>query len=233
MSTSIFIKTWISDLEWLRYCLSSIKKHAQGFDEIVVVSDASCYGLVRRLTQKNVKVYHTPDWDNGYIQQQWVKLNADKYTDSEYILFVDSDCVFKTEFNPESCFKDDKPILMKTRYAILGADGIWQPITSQFVGWEVEYEYMRRLPWLYRRDSLINFRTRFPQLENHLRTIQTKEFSEFNALGAYIDKYEQHKYFITDTEQWMPESVAQQFWSWGGLTPEIKETIKGHIYATQ
>jgi hypothetical protein len=50
-----------------------------------------------------------------------------------------------------------------------------------------------------------------------------------NALGAFIDRFESDRYFITDTEVWMPPSVARQFWSWGGITPEIKSEIEGML----
>lgn len=229
MSTSIFIKTWENDLEWLQLSLKSILKHASGIDDIIIAADASCVSHVYPMAGP-ARVISVPDWENGYIQQQWVKLNADLYTDSEYILYVDSDCVFKKAFSPESFMRDGQPVLLKTPYTSLDSGSVWKPITEDFVGWEVEYEYMRRLPWMYRRSSLTNFKHYFENLEHHLTSMEDRSFSEFNALGAYIDRFEQDKYFISNTEEWLPEEVSQQFWSWGGVTPEIRETILRHIY---
>jgi hypothetical protein len=233
MSTSIFIKTWTGDLEWLPYCLQSIYKFGNEFEKIVIASDLSCLIEVQRI----VDSYHSPitsvvrvaDWDNGYIQQQWVKLNADSFTRSDCILFVDSDCVFHTPFSPESFMRDGKPVLLKTKYGNLEGAEVWKDITSSFVGFDVEYEYMRRLPWMYRTSSLTNFKEKYPQTYNHLRNLQTRYFSEFNALGAFIDRYENGKYFVTDTEVWVPDSVAKQYWSWGGITPEIQTEINSFL----
>ncbi len=229
MSSSIFIKTWDGDLEWLQYCLKSIKKYVTGFDEIVIAADNSCFGKVKALVTEDVKVYPVVNWDNGYIQQQWVKINADMYCESEYILFVDSDCVFHTPCTPESFMRDGKAILLKTEYGNLGGGEVWQSVTSAAVGWGVDYEYMRRLPAMYRSDSLSNFRDMFPKLYGYLRGVTDKNYSEFNAIGAFIDRFEQPKYYVSDTKVWMQPTVARQFWSWGGITPEVLTEIEGYL----
>lgn len=226
MSASIFIKTWRNDLPWLRYCLQSIRKFGTGFDDPIIVLDESCRSLIRPSDFLSEKIHWVPDSPNGYITQQVVKLRAHEYTDSEFILFVDSDCIFNTPFSPESYMRDGNPVLLKTKYGNLGGAEAWKSITESFVGWSVEYEYMRRLPWMYRRDTLIAFRNAFPEIQSKLTQIKDRGFSEFNAIGAFIDRYEQDKYFISDTEEWMPDSVARQFWSWGQITSEIKREIE-------
>ena len=228
MSASIFIKTWLGDLPWLPYCLRSIQKYASGFDEIVVVTDQSCYDVTLKIVDDSI-LLSVDDWSNGYIQQQWIKLIADRFTHSDYILFVDSDCIFHSNFSPASFMREDKPVLMKTKYGNLGGAEVWKGITEEFVGFEVNYEYMRRLPWMYKASSLSNFRNSYPHTEQHLKSLASRSFSEFNALGAYIDKYENDQYYITDTEVWMPESVGKQYWSWGGITPAIKTEIDNYL----
>ena len=228
MKTSIFIKTWSGDIPWLKYCLQSIKLYGSGFEEVVIVADESCVQDVYPIAD-GARVIPVGDWTNGYIQQQWVKLNADQYTDADQILFVDSDCVFHTPFTPESYMRDGKPILLKTDYQLLGSSIVWQAITSDFVGWYVDYEYMRRLPWMYKRSSLQNFRKTYLKLYNHLYGMEDRSFSEFNVLGAYIDRFEKDQYYISDTSVWMSESVAEQFWSWGGITPEIQTRINQYL----
>lgn len=230
MTTAIFIKTWSGDLPWLEYCLHSIRKHSSGISEVVIAADLSCIEDVFPIAG-DAKVYPVADWDNGYIQQQWVKINADLYTDADQILFVDSDCVFHTPFTPESFMRENKPVLMKTRYGNLGGAEAWHVITERFCGWPIEFEYMRRLPWMYRADSLKNFRAMFTDLYHHLRSLKDRSFSEFNALGAFIERFESEKYYVTDTEVWIPDSVAKQFWSWGGITPAIKSEIEGYLNA--
>lgn len=230
--TAIFIKTWVGDLEWLPYCLASIHKYSSGFDKVVVVSDRSCLKEVQDISlvySLNAFVVPVNDWDNGYIQQQWVKLHADSYTDAEQILYVDSDCVFYRPFSPESFMNNNLPVLMRTEYGELGGAEAWKKITEDFMNFPIKYEYMRRLPWMYRSDTLKHFRNHYSQIDDHLKSLTNRAFSEFNALGAFIDKFERYRYYVTDTNVWMPESVARQFWSWGGVTPEIKAEIDSYL----
>lgn len=229
MSMSIFIKTWVNDIPWLRYSLRSIEKFASGFDEVVVVADSDCRNE-EWIKDYATRIEFVEKWENGYIQQQYIKLQADTFINSDMVLFVDSDLVFNTPFTPETFLKDNLPILLKTRYESADIAQIWRPLTEKAVGWSVEWEYMRRMPLCYWRDSLDAFRTVYPDLSFKLKKIRGNRFSEFNALGAFIDRYEGGKYFISDTEQWMPPAIARQFRSWDGLTDanrqEIEEILK-------
>lgn len=227
MSASIFIKSWKQDLPWLHYCLRSIRKFGSGFEGITLVVDESCTPrMMKDFNLSGVTLVRVPDWENGYVQQQAVKLSAGQMISSDLILFVDSDCIFHTPFSPESFMRDGKPVLLKTKYGNLGGAEAWKAITEAVVGWPVEYEYMRRLPWMYRRDTLFAFKNTFPELIPKLKTLKDRSFSEFNALGAFIDRYESHLYHVSDTEVWMPPSVARQFWSWSGLNTDDKKAVE-------
>lgn len=228
MSSAIFIKTWRDDMKWMPYAMESIRRFASGFEEIVIAADSCCYEESVRVYGSEARVVECQEWPNGYIQQQAVKLDAGRIVgDShEYILFVDSDCVFHTPFSPESFMRDGLPVLMKTPYGDLGGAEAWRSITSAAVGFDVEFEYMRRLPWMYRTSSLLGFALRYRALIDSLASMRTRDFSEFNALGAYIDRFESEHYYVTDTREWVPASVAHQFWSWGGVTEEVAERIR-------
>lgn len=53
-----------------------------------------------------------------------------------------------------------------------------------------------------------------------------KAFSEFNAIGAIAERDMADDYAIIDTEAIdMPPNKVYQGWSWGGLTPEVREII--------
>lgn len=232
MTTSIFIKTCLKDLQWLRYSLQSIIKFSKGFNEFVIVADDDCMGYCEEFYNQcpcMFTIRYAPKHPNGYIHQQAVKLIADTYCSSEHILFVDSDVVFFKPFSPYSFMQNGKPVLLKTKYGNLGGGEAWKAITESVVGWDVDYEYMRRLPLMYRSDTFQKFRDRFPELLPKLDTMETREFSEFNAIGAFIEKEASEGYAIVDTEDWLPEAVAKQFWSWGGITPEIKKEMEEMI----
>ncbi len=234
MKTSIFIKTWKNDLKWLDYCLKSIKKFGSGFEEVVVVTDSDCLDKTREIA-KTARVESVVKWPNGYIHQQWVKLNVDSYVHTDLVLYVDSDCIFFKEFSPESFMKYDKPILLKTRYTELGSDPVsvvamkWKQITQGYVRWNVDWEYMRKMPMMFHVDSISSVWNFISYFEIRLRKIDKHEFSEFNVIGAYVDRQEPDRYFVTDTHAWCPESVAEHFWSWSGITDEERRRIHEHI----
>lgn len=229
MSTSIFIKTCRKDLDWLKYCLESIRKYAIGFNEVVIVADKSCVGHLAPVLNGSEKVFYARDWTNGYIQQQYIKLISDGYCTSEHILFVDSDVVFFDYFSENSFMRGRKPILLKTRYGNLEGAEAWRPITERAMGFPVEWEYMRRAPLLYRKNTITAFRNAFYGVVDSLKRMTDHSFSEFNALGAFVEKYEARDYFISDTVDWMPHTVAKQFWSWGEMSHEIQQEMRGFI----
>lgn len=228
MTASIFIKTCRKDLPWFKLCIDSIDKYCAGFDEVVIVADESCRG---HITSQIGDIAYAEDWPNGYIQQQAVKLNADTYVTSDNILFVDSDCVFFAPCTPESFMREGKPVLLKTHYSRLEGSGAtaWREITKKFTGYDVEWEYMRRIPCMYRSSTFSKFREAIPDLIDRLRSVTDKSFSEFNAIGAFIDRFDSDDYYISDTDVWMHDPVAKQFWSWGGLNKEISREIQSFL----
>lgn len=225
MRTCIFIKTWKKDLPWLRYCLRSIEKYVTGHDEVVIVADDDCREL-ETWTTCDPRVIYVPIHHNGYVFQQIIKLRAAEYTTCDLLLYVDSDCVFNKPTTPESFLVERKPLLLKTRYDLVGEAICWKAITEGVVGWPLHYEYMRRLPFVFWRSTVDSFREWKPELISYLYRKTDRVFSEFNALGAYADRFEQHRYSIRDTADYLPESRLLQFWSWGGLTPEIRQQIE-------
>lgn len=225
MRTCIFIKTWKKDLPWLRYCLRSIDKFVTGYHEIVIIADDDCREL-DRWTTCDPRIIYVPIHRNGYIFQQIIKLRAAEFTNCELIMYVDSDCAFTKPTTPESFMLEQKPLLLKTRYELVG-DGIrWKSITERVVGWPLDYEYMRRLPLFFWRSTVEAFRTWQPQLIPTLYRKTDEAFSEFNAIGAYAERFESRNYSIRDTDNYLPPIQLLQFWSWGGLTNEIRLQIE-------
>ena len=66
MKTSIFIKTCLKDLEWLSYSLRSIRKFCKGFQEVVIVADDDCKGVIEPMLSGERPLL-CPVHHNGYI----------------------------------------------------------------------------------------------------------------------------------------------------------------------
>lgn len=228
---AIFIKSWKNDLQWLRHCLRSIQVFFPQCQEIHLVLDENCRSRIRNWGLTKETVHFVPDHPVGYLQQQAVKLQAHTYTNKPYILFLDSDCIFTREICDSLLFDDGKPIFLKTSYQTLGTQVPWQKPTEEAVGYPVEFEYMRRMPILADRESLILVAQRYPDLaESLLKSKRKRTFSEFNVIGAVAEKFHPERYSWIDTDkESIPQPFAKQFWSWGGLTTELNTQIQMQI----
>lgn len=230
--TDIFIKTYGGDFEWLKYCLRSIQKYCTGFNKIILVCDEGDKNALEQFGLTREDVHYIPLEFNGYLFQQWVKLNAHTYSDADYIMFVDSDCVFTKPTTPNDFIKSGKPMILKTPYETIPEVIFWKELTELTLKEEVEFEYMRRLPLLYRRDTIENCLNHVNQFhEQGLKTFISRqpnhEFSEFNLLGAYAEKYEGDKYkFVDTTKNELPETHILQNWSYGGLKQSKRVEIE-------
>ena len=105
----------------------------------------------------------------------------------------------------------------------------WRGITESIVKWPVEWEYMRRCPLMFLSSTIRSARKRFPRLQDHLMRLTDSGFSEFNFLGAFVEHVEPEKYCAINTIKFLPPCPAKQFWSWGGITPEIQSEIEGYL----
>jgi len=229
MKLDIFCRTYHADLKWLEHSLRSIHKHVTGYRKIVVaIPNAS---MLSHLTAETV--VQVEDLPDGYIGQQFTKMNAHLYTDADAVIFWDSDVIACEHVDVSEWVKDGKPIIYKTPYE--RTETPWKPITEKAVGFPVAYEYMRRMPLVYRTDTLRNAcahveATHGMTLRHYLKLCPHRAFSEFNVLGAYAEKFEADKYHFIDTETvHMPKNKVDQMWSWSGLTAEDMKKINSYL----
>lgn len=252
MKYSVFYRSYRGDFEWLKYSLSSLKKFLKDYSEIVIVVPKQDYDLIKQELKswdipKGIVVYRDLTWaQDDYMAQQITKIKSFNYVSFPYILFVDSDVIFKADTDIQQFVRDGKPCILKTPYTALsetseqgtdkkGAACVWQAITEKAAGFPVEFEYMRRLPLLYDRNTLSKLCWYFIDkhgmiIEDYVGKVTERAFSEFNLIGAYAENSWRGKYYFLDTtKEELPVLNCRQFWSWGGLTPEIKTEIENII----
>lgn len=232
----IFIRTYPGDYPWLAYCLRAINKFCSGFRKIWIISPQDAPLDMKSLGYEWRQM--NDESEDGYLAQQITKLYADVITDyqADYILHVDSDVILTRETRPENFFSGGKLIWYYTAYAQIETP--WKPITEKFMGMTVEYEFMRRFPmmvprWLYPKLREFCHKKHGMIISDYVRNQPLRAFSEFNALGAYAFAYKDH---FKDLIQWLdtsdinlPEPLAIQYFSWGGLTPDIEIEIMENL----
>lgn len=226
---TIFIKTYKNDLKWLKYCLMSIAKYAQDF-KVVIVADEDCKRDLDGWNLTREKVFYVKPSYEGYLYQQEVKLTAFRYVDTEYVLFMDCDCIFTDYVNLDSFLKDGKPTLLKTPYEDIPEVMFWKTTTEDAIGFEVNFEYMRRNGLCYRTETIMNLWDDFSiRFLPKLKIARNRQFSEFNLIGAYIEKYEENLYNIVNTRDEIPYHPVKQFWSYSGLNKNDLKEIQVYL----
>jgi hypothetical protein len=215
MIIDIFIRSYQKEFALLEYSLISALKYVTGFRKIILcVREKDYQPLIRFLQIKNfylsnkekikiVKSLNYPD-HLDYCGQQISKLNSDYFTDAEYILYVDSDCVFYESFDIQKEMLDEnqKIILLIEKWENLPDNfHVWKTFLEK-VGLSSPYEFMRRFPFLYPssilkkvRDYIVNrYSMNFQNACLTIYNNRTDNFSEFNLLGAYAYLHDPEKY---------------------------------------
>ena len=226
MIIDIFIRTYKRDFQLLKCALYSILKYVTSFRYIIItVRNKEYIELTNSLKIEQIfinnidkiKIIPVSNFNDNmdYFGQQITKLHADMYTDSEYIIFVDSDCVFYDNFDIHDMFdKDGKIILLIEKWENLPKMyDVWKTFL-QVCDFKTEFEFMRRVPLIYPsiifknlRDYIstkykIKFTDDCLQIYNSTNIyLPHKYFSEFNLLGAYSYIYEpNHFNFMKQNE---------------------------------
>jgi hypothetical protein len=236
--TDLFVKTYPKDIPWLSYCLRSAAKFAIDFRSIIIVSPnglVDLFPLADFPSQESDTIF---EWrwepkaeygNDGYLSQQVFKLMADTFTDADYILMIDSDTIFTCPVTPETFFTNGKIDWMMTPYDQTNTP--WKPITEKFLKQPVEFEFMRRAPqcipgWLYADLRSFCEREHGVTIDKYVMSQPYREFSEFNALGAFAYAFRKDKFNWINTDKVPPDKwpklVVDQRYSHGGLTDEIR-----------
>lgn len=198
---------------------------------MIVVSDSE--NLVK---PKSIPTIIVPrgEGEKPYLGQQAHKLYADIYSSADYILHTDSDCVFVRPVCPRDFFQDDKPIWLMTEWANVDADcrRAWFNVVDKFMGEPSTYEGMRRHPamwprWFYQSLRGFCIGKHGQTLWDYIMSQPDRSFSEFNCAFAFGKKWHGDRFAFLDTHKDdFPPDYVRQFWSVGGLTPEIKAIIE-------
>ena len=226
MQVDIFIRSHAQDFPWLVYCLKSIKKYARGFHKVHICIPINDFASLPDVG--GAEVHLVEKWADDYIGQQNDKLHADWYCRSPHILILDSDCIFTKPVRPEDFFREGNPIWLYE--AIPKEDTPWYEITQEAIKSMPEFEFMRRHPFVFSRQSLRDFRDFMfhchqEDLSKWLKGRPWRRFSEFNAFGAWAYRnYYKHFAWLHPSEM---EVYVMQKWSWGGLSDEIRQELDG------
>ena len=213
MKVDLFIKSYLNDFKLLRYALLSIEKNVTGYNNVILlIPEKDKYEFDTRILPPRTLIHYVNEYGKGWLYQQWCKVNASTYSDANYILFSDSDCIFTKPINVQDYI--GTPEILYTSWDKVGDAIVWRKPTEQIMGEVVPFEFMRRNCLLYHRSTLVELNTYRHNLEGSI--MSSERFSEFNLIGAYAFKFERDKYNFINTDEWTyTEPKAVQLWSHG------------------
>lgn len=228
MTCDIFIKTYPRDAEWLVYCLRSIQKFVTGFRDIIVAMPED---MDFPLTLEKIVRLPGPE---SYLYQQVAKLHADCHTDADCILHIDSDSILAIPVTPETFLREGKPVwLYRPLHAGSQEEKAWLHVMTKCLGRAPAWEYMCKSTIMVPRAGYGLFRD-FVQkrhgmsLDAYVMNQPCNEFSEYNCLGMFL-----HTFYPglchwrnIESEEGPPPRWERQYWSWGGLTENIRREME-------
>lgn len=246
--TEILIVSYAKDYPWLKYSLKSTLKYAKGFHAITVVVPRKSEAQFAHLCEAydvRLQLFDEAE-DKGRTHQQIIKCLADQYvtTEAEYIFHMDSDCIWHTPSTPGNYFHDGKPIYVIRPYDSLydaekqvNSDCYqWKAVAEKALGFEIKQYTMCRHPtvfprWLYPEfRNWIECQQKAPFTEWVLAQHKPfpDGFAEFPTIGAFAYEFYHQEFHWVDCAK-EPDAQPDRmknFWSHGGLLPDIKAQIE-------
>jgi len=238
---AILIASYSRDISYLSWCLKSVEKFATGFTGVTVVVPEDEAKMFKKLTE-NLKTYQRiQDQSKWQLHAQVQKCMADFYCpNADFVLHMDSDCIFKESVTPKDYLARGKPVMVIKEYSRLQGSP-WKAVTERALGFPVAYETMQRHPQ-------VNPIGIYSDMRKHIESVHHQlfedyvlcgsggfpfSFSEHNCIGAFAlsrpewrDKY----HWIDSAKNPRPKEKVKQFWSLSPIekpqgTPHDHDTI--------
>lgn len=256
---NLFTKTFINDFAWLELAVYSVLNHCK--------EPVNWYIAVERLNRatldevlsravghfKNVRSgdsFQTFDCElvwpecqnitNGYMRQQWIKMNVHKLIHDHLVWNWDSDVIAKRDFDSSSFIKNGKPVWWWDDINHLingGYPSSRKHLLMEIFGGDCGREFMRCMPISLHGTALAHA-ANSPIWKRgfDLCTSSHGAFSEFNLIGEYCYRNFNDMFTWINAQNegptWQGESndptkITYQGWSWGGVNDGIRKLVLG------
>lgn len=267
----LFTKTCRKDFEFLKLAIASVERNVIyprcSLEWTFVCDDGESGDLEKIIKGSSVRlqfrIYEVRDhWGDafdlkeGYIIQQWVKMNAHRVMGNssesgrwkDYFLNWDSDVISLRRFDHESFMSMDlRPKMWITPYNhIISTDTANSEVHLQRQNFikkvcgakEVPYEYMRTMP-IWMNSEILRVGSERDEWR-HAKIAMLNHYpgiSEFNLIGWFSHQYFLEFYEWRNTQEplALPWSGAigdqfaytHQAWSWGPISEQFRNAALG------
>lgn len=152
----ILIVTFARDMEFLRYCLKSIRLYASGFHGVTIVVPSHEVGLYDWVRREARVVYFDEPAGKGMMAHEIQKCRADEWCPgADFILHLDADCMFFRRVTPADYVKDWQALIVGEPYASITNPNrhIWKKCVEDATGHTPKHDCMVRHPQVHPRQT--------------------------------------------------------------------------------
>lgn len=252
---TLFTKSYNKDAEWLYLAIRSLRHFCKNPIRWIVVTERQhkdvISGSIRKGEEENTllreifpikleiveDVYpEAMDIASPYMRQQWIKMNSWKSIGNDVAWNWDSDVIATQEFSRDSLLgPSGRPIYWFTPFNDMmgGSDDNAHRVRMQFLKEvfhveHVSFEWMRCMP-IPMNGALLRHASSTPiwnDCRNKLKAGDMR-MSEFNIMGQFAHFYFPDAFEWRNTGQYKEHfKFCQQFWSYGGIPPNVREGIE-------
>lgn len=254
---NLFSKTWINDFEWIELAIYSVLKHCQEPVNWYITTETlnrialeEVIARARSHFKRNGDNFRTfdcelvwPECQNiheGYMRQQWIKMNVHKLIGDHTAWNWDSDVIATNPFNTSTFMQNGKPVQWwdDMNMLIIGGYPVSrkQTMMDLFNNFSCR-EFMRCMPIpLHGKTLQEGAKTPLWKRSFDMCASNVRSFSEFNVIGEYC--FQNHPDLFTwknahregptlAGEYGDKTKIVSQFWSWGGVNDGIRKLIMG------
>ena len=270
----LFTKTYIKDLEWVNLAIRTVGLFCkQEVSWTIVIEDANLSQLkdgammaaskgregsgpgsmqfdfrgIQEMWPESMTI------PNGYLRQQWIKMNAHKVMGNDFFMNWDSDVIAVRKFSeldfrgksgrPIHWFSDyNHMIINEPEQTALAAYHARRALAGRIYGWPISFEWMRCMPMPCFGEILrCGAETPYWAKMFELCKAATPGFSEFNFMGEFAHKFFPDAfewrnaeisgptwstgYVLKDAEtlEFQPHGIVSQGWSYGGIPDVLRK----------
>lgn len=261
MQYTIVYKTYKNDIGWLKYSLLSLHKYMiDDIFEIIIYYHDICYeqlaNMLKDVTIKyNIRLIPVNYDIHGYLKQMVVKCMSFKDVTTDYIVFIDSDVIFKKSYYLKDHFDNDKLkwYILKKNSNNKNYDEwkVWGNSIKKMTNTDMNIYYMYNgFPFVVKKDTLKDAYNKFLELHNkdyhsfckfyldNLNIIPSMPITgptgKFMEMAGIFEEFEYMGYYAHNfTNDYIfienPNSNSSdkviQYWSHGTLTSTIEKEI--------
>ena len=210
-SIDLYWRTGCHGIMEMKYLLRSIEIFWPRFlGSVVVVLDAGDEVFLKYVLPKNPTHHYVVAFEHlpclpGRVFNQYSYLNLDRHCTADYVVTIDSDCVFHLPVTPDLIFRHGKVILTSSRRF---QETLWRSSVDAILNPGLyDGHYMVTQPVVFALSTFSSFRKWFHKTqgicyEDKLATISPRFYHTFCwmcQLGTYLERGNPHK---NDSEQY-------------------------------